>query len=120
MNSARASKRLINSFVDTIITLAIAYFIGLIIPLNSNVLKIAVALPYYILMEFYIGRTIGKMCTKTKVVMADGTKPTFNAILARSVIRLIPFDPLSFLGSNNPNGWHDKWSNTVVIEENTI
>lgn len=42
----------------------------------------------------------------------DGTEPTFNDYLIRNISRIVPFDTLSFFGEN---GWHDKWSETRVI-----
>ncbi len=61
------------------------------------------------------GRTIGKMVTKTRAVRLDGSTLSFNDALKRSLIRIIPFEPLSAFGGNP---WHDKWSDTKVIKEN--
>ncbi len=68
---------------------------------------------YYTLSEYFFGKTIGKLITKTKVVKKGGNKPTFINILGRNSARLIPFDSLSFLFSHK--GWHDLLSNTYVI-----
>jgi len=35
-------------------------------------------------------------------------------ILYRSLYRLVPFNMLSFIGSDSI-GWHDKWSKTTVV-----
>lgn len=68
---------------------------------------------YTLLIEYFTkGRTIGKYITGTKVICIDGTEPTFNDYFIRNISRLVPFDILSFLGEN---GWHDKWSETRVI-----
>jgi len=67
---------------------------------------------YYCLMEYYLGRTLAKYITGTKVISIDGKKPTFMQILGRTFSRVVPFDALSFLGEN---GWHDSWSETRVI-----
>lgn len=68
---------------------------------------------YYFVMEnFFNGRTVGKYITGTKVISTDGTKPTTQQIVYRNLVRLIPFDGLSFLGNN---GWHDNWTDTRVI-----
>ncbi|AZB10076.1 RDD family protein [Chryseobacterium sp. G0162] len=68
---------------------------------------------YYFLMENYLdGKTISKYITGTKVISTDGTKPTTQQIMYRSLSRIVPFDGLSFLGVN---GWHDSWSDTRVI-----
>ncbi len=71
-------------------------------------------LSYYILQEFFWGRTLGKFITGTKVVTADGTSPSFIQIVGRTLCRLIPFDWFSFL-EESPIGWHDKLSKTRVV-----
>ena len=70
---------------------------------------------YYAFLEMTTGRTIAKFITKTKVVNEKGDKPNFSTILIRTLCRFIPFEPFSFLGSDN-SGWHDKFSKTMVIE----
>ena len=70
---------------------------------------------YYSILEATTGKTIAKFITKTKVVNEEGEKPDFGTILLRSLCRFIPFEPFSFLGSDN-SGWHDKLSKTRVIE----
>lgn len=68
---------------------------------------------YTLLIEYFTkGRSIGKYITGSKVICIDGTEPTFNDYLIRNISRIVPFDMLSFLGEN---GWHDKWSETRVI-----
>ncbi len=44
--------------------------------------------------------------------MTDGNEPTLSDYFMRNIIRLVPFDALSFFGEN---GWHDSWSDTRVI-----
>lgn len=74
-------------------------------------------LTYYLTAEGMTGgKTVGKMVTKTKVVTQDGEEPEVVDILARTFIRLVPFEPFSFWGAK-PNGWHDRWSKTMVVEE---
>lgn len=68
---------------------------------------------YYLLFEGIWQRTPGKWITGTKVVMSDGSKPEFGTIFLRTLIRIIPFEPLSFFF--NPIGWHDAWSKTLVV-----
>ena len=74
-----------------------------------------VELFYYATTEFVWGRSPAKFITKTKVIMRDGSRLTFKAVLIRSLCRLIPFEPLSFFGDRNPVGWHDKFSKTIVV-----
>ena len=73
---------------------------------------------YYLFFEGIWQRTLGKWITKTKVVRYDGTKPHFLQILGRSFARWIPFEAFSFLFSNNPIGWHDRLSKTLVVPSN--
>lgn len=72
---------------------------------------------YYTVTETSLsGKSIGKYITKTRAVNLDGSKPDFATILGRSLSRIVPFDGFSFLG-DGASGWHDKWSNTMVIDE---
>lgn len=73
-----------------------------------------VAVIYYILMEGAFGLTLGKLITGTRVVNGIGMKPGWRAIIGRSFARIVPFDPFSFLG--NDGGWHDRWSETRVVD----
>jgi uncharacterized RDD family membrane protein YckC len=70
---------------------------------------------YYTTFEAFTGRTIAKYITRTKVVTVNGEKPDFMTIFIRSLCRFVPLDPLSFLLSDK-TGWHDLWSDTVVVE----
>ncbi|HEX8504141.1 MAG TPA: RDD family protein [Hymenobacter sp.] len=69
---------------------------------------------YYFVLEVATGRTIGKLFTRTRVVMADGSELTTKAVAVRSLCRLIPFDAFSFLGGRT--GWHDQLSKTRVVQ----
>lgn len=69
---------------------------------------------YYVGMEFAFQRTVGKFITGTKVLMADGSKPGFGAILKRTFCRLIPFDAVSFTFMKE--GFHDSLSGTKVVK----
>lgn len=72
---------------------------------------------FYIATEVLLkGKTVGKYVTKTLVVMEDGSKPKVSDIALRSLCRMIPFDALSFLGSEG-RGWHDSISKTYVVDE---
>lgn len=62
------------------------------------------------------GKTIGKLITKTRALNLDGTSLTPSAALLRGLSRAVPFEAFSALGSP-PNPWHDKWTNTMVIDE---
>ncbi|MEM1325993.1 MAG: RDD family protein [Bacteroidota bacterium] len=71
---------------------------------------------YWILSEYFLGKTPAKYITKTKVVTADGRKPSFWTIVGRTLCRFIPFDWASFLGSRAV-GWHDSISKTRVVKD---
>lgn len=73
---------------------------------------LAMSFSYFFFMEYYLGKTIAKYITGTEVISIDGNKPTKEQIIARTFSRAVPFNSLSFLGNN---GWHDKWSDTRVI-----
>jgi len=69
---------------------------------------------YYLLLELISGQTIGKMITKTKVVSTSGKKAkTFNIVL-RTILRMIPFDFVSYLIYEK--GIHDHFSNTKLVK----
>lgn len=69
---------------------------------------------YYTFFEGFTGRSIGKFFTKTKVVTEAGERPDFSTVFVRSMCRYIPFNALSFLGSE-ASGWHDRFSKTRVV-----
>lgn len=69
---------------------------------------------YYIVLERFFGKTLGKVITKTRVVSYENKRPTFAQIVLRTVIRLIGIDPFSFLFGAQ-KGWHDLGSNTLVV-----
>lgn len=62
------------------------------------------------------GKTIGKFITGTRAVNNDGTSITFKTALLRSLSRMVPFEAFSAL-SSPCYPWHDKWTNTLVINE---
>ena len=70
---------------------------------------------YYTLMEGYTERTLGKYVTRTKVIKIDAEPIMLKDAFIRSLCRLIPFDMLSFLGTNG-KGWHDSISKTYVVD----
>jgi uncharacterized RDD family membrane protein YckC len=124
---ATQSKRLLNLLLDYagVVVFAVVFgfilgilgFVDLIENDGGTVLVYLLYLLYFMFFEGIWGKSPAKWFTKTRVVMFDGSKPPFANILGRSLARLIPFDPLSFISSNNPVGWHDKLSKTVVIDE---
>ncbi|MFD2725111.1 RDD family protein [Hyunsoonleella rubra] len=131
---AGKEKRFINLIVDTIGYYIFSFIVGLFLGvleliglsgaldfianmgvLGSLVFGVVVVTIYFCGFEVPTQRTLGKFITKTMVVMEDGTKPTFQDILIRSLCRFIPFEAFSFLGSEG-RGWHDSMSNTYVVD----
>lgn len=74
---------------------------------------------YYGLTEQFLNRTFAKFFTKTIVVLEDGSRPRFIDILARTAIRLFPFEPLTFLRGREL-GLHDEYSKTFVVKKDKL
>jgi len=74
---------------------------------------------YYVVCEHLFGKTIGKHYTNSLVVTESGEKPSLRDIISRSVVRLIPFEPLSVVSAST-RMWHDTWTKTIVIKADTI
>ncbi len=114
-------KRLVHYFLDYIIMYVAAVVIGGIVMLVDETIGglfvILVLCGYHLFFEAVFQRTPAKFLTGTKVVMRDGTKPTFLPILGRTLARIIPFEPFSFLfyGAHPAKGWHDRLSHTLVV-----
>ena len=118
-------KRFLNAFIDGIIigiatniityVLTMAGMNGIIASLLSIVINLVVFYFYYTTLEGGSGQTIGKRVTGTKAVMVDGSPLTPDALRTRTLWRLIPIvDAVTFL-LDGP-GWHDRFSETRVIE----
>lgn len=69
---------------------------------------------YFFLTEAIFQRSPAKFLTYSFVVNDRGMKPDISAIMIRSLLRLIPFDFISFMNSKR-NGWHDRFSKTQVV-----
>ncbi len=124
LTPASKGKRFVNGLIDYIL---IGFVLGILIQI-FNGLSIALYgnfLVRYLIQSIFIvvfcsleeialkGKTIGKLITGTRAVNEDGTPMTAQTVLIRSLCRVVPFDGLSFIG----NGWHDRWSHTIVIDE---
>jgi len=71
---------------------------------------------YYLICEGLWYKTIGKLVTSTRVIHVSRKDPSFSQIFARTLIRYIPLEFVTYLGSDKrPSGWHDRWSDTRVI-----
>lgn len=91
---------------------------NIIINYTSPVLFVFIMLNYLVL-EYFFGRSFGKLITGAIVVNKNGLKPGFVAILIRTLCRLIPFDQLSFLGKSG-RIWHDTLSATYVVDKTAL
>jgi len=133
---ATKGTRFANLIIDYIMQIVLGAIIGIVIGIASEltgsyglyeiiiesestlsdyIFGAIILLIYFNVIETLTGRSIGKYITKTKVVLYDGSKPTFNEILVRSLCRLIPFEQFSFLGDDG-KGWHDSISKTYVVD----
>jgi uncharacterized RDD family membrane protein YckC len=70
---------------------------------------------YYIFFESVFQQTPGKMLAGVKVVDEYGQRPKFTFIIARTLLRLVPFEKWSCLGEYS-RGWHDSESKTYVLK----
>jgi uncharacterized RDD family membrane protein YckC len=133
---ASHGQRLLNFIIDLIIQYIIWVSVGQTILIFSNVTNnynlsytleslslmeksvsaLVIWILYYGLTDLYFSRSLAKYFTKTVVVMKDGSKPGRTTIFKRTLSRLIPLDPLSFLGKT-PRGWHDLISETYVVKK---
>lgn len=126
------SQRFFNMLIDTVGYYILAFAIGIVLyllgildgevessqngaPWVDWIIGIVVISFYYIPLEYFTGRTLGKVITGTKLVNEHGERPSFMQIVGRTLTRIVPFEPFSFLGSTG-RGWHDKWSDTYVIK----
>lgn len=132
---ASTGKRFGNYIIDLICFYIVIFGIGiiwaLINPSSLEVLdddslgfnlidRIVSLLIYAVVMGliegFTKGKSLGKLITGTRAVNEDGSKINFQTAMFRVFCGAVPFNQLSALG--NPSyPWHDKWTNTEVIDE---
>lgn len=123
-------KRFGNYLVDLVAQWIISFVVTLTITLQTTaagssfnagsfgfsiLMSMGILFAYYVVCESLFSRTLGKLITGTKVVNLDGSKPSPERILIRTLCRLIPFEPLSFFRGGYPRGWHDQFSGTTVV-----
>lgn len=117
------SKRLANLLIDSlcyfILVLMIIYLTGSRIAREELYwILIGIYYLYYLLCEYFFGQTMGKIVTKTRVVAFDGKRPSFMKILIRTILRMLPFDFVSYLVYSQ--GIHDTYSKTKLITTKNI
>lgn len=119
--------RFMNYIIDVVAVLGLGFMVGVVAvllgfdafiesldgPLMSRLIGVVLTIIYYLTLETLSGRTLGKLVTGTKVVMEDGSKPAFAAILKRTLWRCVPFEAFTFFG--DASGWHDAKSHTTVV-----
>lgn len=74
---------------------------------------------YYSTLEILFARTLSKYFTRTIVVMIDGSKPSPIDILGRTLVRIVPFEYLTFFRARKL-GWHDELSKTFVVRKEKL
>ena len=123
LDDAPLGVRFVNFLVDMVAAFVVMFVVGVVLTLAgvrfdegwvSTVVPNVTLVAYYVLLEGLSGRTLGKLITRSRVVARDGGAPGFGQILGRTLARLVPFEPFSFLGGA-PSGWHDRWSGTRVV-----
>lgn len=93
---------------------------NLTIDLLVSIISLLLFPAYYAFFEYNWQKSPGKFLTKSVVIDEYGNKPELKAIILRSVIRLVPFEPFSCYDSSYSYGWHDKWSKTWVVSEEEL
>ncbi|MDF7813564.1 RDD family protein [Hymenobacter sp. YC55] len=131
MRSASTGQRFLNYIVDLITFYAIIFSLGIglgmVVSITGDeslfglldsplatLVYILIMLSYYFIMESMTGRTMGKIATRTRVVMEDGSKLTTTAAFQRTLSRIIPFEAFTFFGGGP--GLHDRLAKTRVVK----
>lgn len=120
---ASKKKRFFNYLIDTIFCFLLAFviqetqklYINIYIP--KALILIFTSAGYYILMEFFLGKTMGKHFTKTRVVDLSGKNIDFKTSMVRYFCRWIPFETFSLVLGRGAKAWHDVISKTLVVED---
>jgi Ca2+/Na+ antiporter len=120
VNTVSPGIRFVHFLIDEFIIQLFILLINFIPFVQVNQLLAFILYPvYYIFFEYYYQRTPGKLISSTIVTDKHGNKPGFKAVVLRSFARLVPFEPLSCLGTVSW-GWHDRWTETYVIPKSSL
>ena len=68
------------------------------------------------LVSLLVWLAFGAIALPIMLDTADLTTALY-AVLSLTLVRMVPFEPFSFLGSPHPVGWHDRWSGTRVVSD---
>lgn len=135
---APIQKRFFNLLIDYLVifhlAILVGFFLGTLFVITGNaelisgeqnifkngnvkiVMSLSIIFFYYFVCETFLkGKTLGKYATKTKVRKLSGEKPSPKDIFIRSLLRFIPFEPISFFFGKK--GWHDEFSDTHVVND---
>lgn len=84
-------------------------------------------LAYYVLLEWKLGGTLGKLITGMRIVKATGEPLDLKASLIRNVMRIVDFLPFFYLvgaisvwNSKTKQRVGDRLAKTVVVSKNSI
>ncbi|MGC4067023.1 MAG: RDD family protein [Polyangiaceae bacterium] len=123
---ASKTKRVLNGCIDVTLYELLRYGLALLADVDyltweatdpDGMLWVVLCfLAYYTFFEALFQKTPAKWITKTRVVTVQCKAPAPGRILHRSLVRLVPFDWLSFLMGDG-RGWHDRWSRTCVVDD---
>ncbi|KQM78310.1 hypothetical protein ASE74_14850 [Pedobacter sp. Leaf216] len=129
---ASSGKRFANYIIDTAVFYILAFGLGIVIgifkrsllnDIDDLALRLITLLFYGIVMfmteAMCNGKSLGKLITGTRAVNYDGTDMSFQKALVRNIVRAIPFNALSALGTPSIP-WHDRWSDTMVVDEKKL
>ncbi len=125
--AASFGKRITNYIIDVIVVTILLNITGYYLQLEiitpkgelteTGILVMLIIIPvYYLLMEYSLGKTMGKIITKTKVISTDGSKPSFLQCMVRALTRLLPMEQFSGLFFNGIF-WHDSIPKTLVVDD---
>jgi uncharacterized RDD family membrane protein YckC len=135
---AKLEQRFLNWFLDSVMLVLLFLFLITIVSVvaasygNKTLTPYLVVNPigqitaititrliYYITLETWFGRSIGKFVSQTIVVDENGERVGHEVILIRTLCRLIPFYEFSFFGIP-VRGWHDSISKTFVVDKKRL
>lgn len=124
MKTVGDGTRILNFLVDTLLIFGLAYlafkiwnwyvFYWQYTPYNFGWFFFGILVIYYLFFESIFKRTPGKWISYSKVTTLDGKKPSFTAILIRTVSRLIIIDLFFIPLLGKP--LHDYLSKTTLVE----
>jgi uncharacterized RDD family membrane protein YckC len=106
---------MVDTFIVVLLALIVTLFLLSVNPLlNTELVFFLIYVFYYVFMEGAFGKTIGKLSTQSQVVFLKPKQKWFW-VFVRTLMRLNPFDAVSYLFGMN-TGSHDVLSFTRVVD----